>query len=40
MSRQALLRYGRHVGGAGFVFFLVKGLAWLLLPAVLAYLGR
>lgn len=39
MSRAALLQYGRRLGWAGALFFLVKGLAWLLLPAAIAYLG-
>ena len=29
----------KRIGVAGFVFFLVKGLLWLLLPGVLVYLG-
>jgi hypothetical protein len=28
----------RRFGFAGFMFFFVKGLAWLVLPALLAYL--
>jgi hypothetical protein len=27
----------KRFGAAGFVFFLVKGLLWLLVPAVIAY---
>ena len=27
----------KRFGAAGFVFFLVKGLLWLLLPAAVAY---
>jgi hypothetical protein len=27
----------KRFGAAGFVFFLVKGLLWLILPAVIAY---
>jgi len=29
----------KRLGAAGFVFFLVKGLLWLLVPAVIAYLS-
>jgi hypothetical protein len=29
----------KRLGFAGFVFFLVKGLLWLLVPGVLAYFG-
>lgn len=29
----------KRVGFAGFMFFLVKGLLWLLIPALLVYLG-
>jgi hypothetical protein len=32
-------RWGQRLGVAGFVFFLIKGLLWLLLPALLAYMG-
>jgi hypothetical protein len=27
----------KRFGAAGFIFFLVKGLLWLLVPAVIAY---
>jgi hypothetical protein len=30
----------KRFGVAGFLFFLVKGLFWLALPAVAVYLGR
>ena len=29
----------KRAGAAGFVFFLAKGVAWLLLPALLIYRG-
>lgn len=29
----------KRLGVAGFVFFLVKGLLWLLVPGMLAYFG-
>ncbi len=29
----------KRFGAAGFVFFLVKGLLWLAVPAVVAYLS-
>jgi hypothetical protein len=27
----------KRIGAAGFVFFLVKGLLWLIVPALVAY---
>lgn len=27
----------KRLGAAGFVFFLLKGLAWLIVPALVAY---
>ena len=32
-------RWLKHVGTAGFTFFLIKGLAWLAVPFVVAMLG-
>jgi hypothetical protein len=32
-------RWLQRLGAAGFLFFLFKGLLWLTLPALLAYLG-
>ncbi|HMJ09522.1 MAG TPA: hypothetical protein VK468_10980 [Pyrinomonadaceae bacterium] len=29
----------KRFGAAGFVFFLVKGLLWLIVPALVAYLS-
>lgn len=29
----------RRLGVAGFLFFLIKGLLWLIVPAVLVYFG-
>jgi hypothetical protein len=33
------LRWLQRLGVAGFAFFLIKGLLWLTVPALLAYLG-
>ena len=30
----------KRVGFWGFMFFFIKGLAWLIVPAVLVYLGQ
>jgi hypothetical protein len=30
----------KRLGFGGFMFFLIKGLLWLSIPAVLAWLGR
>jgi hypothetical protein len=32
-------RWLSRLGVAGFMFFLIKGLLWLAVPALLAYLG-
>jgi hypothetical protein len=32
-------RWLQRLGVAGFAFFLIKGLLWLAVPALLAYLG-
>jgi hypothetical protein len=32
-------RWLQRLGVAGFAFFLIKGLLWLLIPALLAYMG-
>lgn len=37
-SRRWVQRVQR-LGAAGFLFFLIKGLLWLTVPALLAYLG-
>jgi hypothetical protein len=29
----------QRLGVAGFLFFLIKGLLWLIVPAIIAYLG-
>lgn len=39
MSRSTWLRHVRRLGWVGFLFFFVKGLAWLAVPAAIAYLG-
>lgn len=36
---RAGVRWVQRLGVAGFLFFLVKGLLWLAIPALLAYLG-
>jgi hypothetical protein len=33
------VRWVQRLGVAGFAFFLIKGLLWLTVPALLAYLG-
>jgi hypothetical protein len=33
------MRWLQRFGAAGFAFFLIKGLLWLAVPALLAYLG-
>jgi hypothetical protein len=33
------MRWLQRFGVAGFAFFLIKGLLWLAVPALLAYLG-
>jgi hypothetical protein len=30
-------RWSKRIGAAAFLFFLVKGLLWLIVPAVVAY---
>jgi len=30
-------RWAKRVGAAAFLFFLVKGLLWLIVPAIVAY---
>lgn len=35
----ALVRWVQRFGIAGFAFFFIKGLLWLAVPALLAYLG-
>ena len=32
--------WGRRIGIAGTLFFLIKGLLWVLVPVVLAWFGR
>ncbi len=33
---KATARWGKRVGVAAFLFFLIKGLAWLIVPAAIA----
>lgn len=32
-------RWGKRLGTAAFLFFLIKGVAWLVVPAAAAYLA-
>lgn len=34
---KAASRWGKRLGVAAFLFFLIKGLAWLVVPAAVAY---
>ena len=34
---RAAARWGRRLGIAAFLFFLIKGLAWLVVPAAITY---
>ena len=34
---KAASRWGKRLGVAAFLFFLIKGLAWLVVPAAAAY---
>lgn len=36
-TAKAAARWGKRLGIAAFLFFLVKGLAWLIIPAAVAY---
>jgi hypothetical protein len=36
-QRVCPLKWIKRIGVAGFVFFLIKGLLWLLLPGLIAY---
>ena len=38
-SKSTLARWIKRFGFAGFMFFLTKGLLWLIVPAVLIWLG-
>lgn len=38
-TRTAAARWGKRVGVAAFLFFLIKGLAWLIVPAAVAALA-
>jgi hypothetical protein len=33
------VKWTKRVGAAAFLFFLVKGLLWLIVPAIVAYLA-
>jgi hypothetical protein len=33
------VKWVKRFGAAGFLFFLIKGLLWLIIPAVLVYFG-
>lgn len=36
-SPKAAARWGKRLGIAAFLFFLIKGLAWLIVPAAVTY---
>ena len=36
-QKTGLLRWGRRLGVMAFLFFFIKGLAWLIVPAVIAW---
>jgi hypothetical protein len=36
-EKTGLLKWIKRLGVAGFLFFLVKGLLWLLIPGLIAY---
>ncbi len=36
-EKTGLLKWVKRLGVAGFMFFLVKGLLWLIVPALIAY---
>jgi hypothetical protein len=36
-EQTGLLKWVKRLGVAGFMFFLVKGLLWLIVPALIAY---
>jgi hypothetical protein len=37
MGKDKILSWIKKLGVAGFLFFLIKGLLWLLVPAIIAY---
>jgi hypothetical protein len=39
VTTRSTMRWLQRFGVAGFAFFLIKGLLWLAVPALLAYLG-
>lgn len=39
ISTRPTARWLQRFGAVGFAFFLIKGLLWLTVPALLAYLG-
>lgn len=38
-NKSRLSRWIKRFGFAGFMFFLIKGLLWLIVPALVAYLA-
>ncbi len=38
-SPKAGFKWGKRLGAAAFMFFLIKGLAWLIVPAAVAVLA-
>lgn len=37
INRSKVFHWVKKLGAAGFLFFLIKGLLWLLVPAIIAY---
>jgi len=38
-EKKSVIKLIKRFGAAGFLFFLIKGLLWLLIPALVAYLA-
>ena len=36
-EQKGILKWIKRLGFAGFMFFLIKGLLWLLVPSLIAY---
>jgi hypothetical protein len=37
MVKHKILLWAKRLGVAGFLFFLIKGLLWLIVPAIIAF---
>lgn len=37
MLKRKILNWAKKLGLAGFLFFLIKGLLWLIVPAIIAF---